>query len=815
MANGLVIYFFIFWGYLMNKVGVLAFLMGGALCAQNAVSSPIDEQREDIIRYSRLGDAQLVEGTKQLADLYRNTHDHKVRDDLITLLVRQNQFKEALAVCRHCRLDELSENELEVLAKAARNERQFQQSLSFYNRLTRVSPKNPNGLLGLSLVNTDISHFDDSQKYLSQYKRKFGIDNEYKQADLYLLESSESLTSKLHRLSNNLVKNPNDIESAKKLYRVAAQLNISPLQEKLISDYPDLFNETDKLWFLHDDAVRTVKNIPNRRQLKEAYSNLEEAYSKAPEGSPVKQQSLQDMVVVASKLNNTDYVEKNYILLQESEQVIPNYVKESYADSLLASGSPFLALDLYREIEQSYFAQKQKVPFSLQLKIVNALTDAAKYSEAQNYLESGMAEMPLYVMDFTRSRKIENPDYGNYFSSKVNLQAAKGNLSDAMQLVDERLSLTPGDGWVMLTKAELESARDHSDDALNWIEKAQEFLPGEPIWVEVAKANVALSVNDWKTASGIVNNWSTEQKENVTSFLEQYEQAKSARLVASGGISHRTSPAGENESNQEYYLYSPKTDDGHNAFVHYLITKSPDDGLKLEQQRIGAGIEANFYPVIITAEAGKGIKLNDKAYFAANIQYRLNQHWNFSIRGGLNSANTPVKALYQDVYTKELDFSASYKYSNRFEVGSNVSLMKFDDGNLRKDLSIWSNFNLFKYNRWNLDGSLFASYERNKDISGAYYYNPSKSRSAEGNLDLSYFQPFDHRITLTHHIKGGAGYYWQDNFESSETWSIAYGQEWHLGRRLSISYDIGRKRSIYDGAPEFNNFINLNLSASF
>ncbi|ABR74225.1 poly-beta-1,6 N-acetyl-D-glucosamine export porin PgaA [Actinobacillus succinogenes] len=799
----------------MNRISVFAFLIGGILCAQNAVSSSIDEQRENIIRYSRLGDVQLVEGTKQLADLYRSTHDYKVRDDLITLLVRQNQFKEALSVCSHCRLDELSENELEVLAKAARNERQFDQSLSFYHQLTRVASENPNGLLGLALVSTDISHFENSQKYLSQYKRKFGIDKEYEQANTYLLDSSEPLTSQLHRLSNNLAKNPDDVESAKKLYRVAAQLNISPLQEKLISDYPALFNETDKLWLLHENAVRAVKNTPSRQALRASYSTLEKTYNEAPEHHPIKRQSLYDMTVIASKLNNTHYIEKNYIRLQKSEQPIPNYVKESYADYLLASGSPFSALELYSEIEQSYLVQKQKAPFSLQLKIVNALSDAAMFSEAQRYLESEIAEPSLYVMDFTHSRKIENPDYDSYFASKVNLQAWKGNLSGAMQLLDERLSVTPGDGWIMLTKAELESARERSDDALNWIEKAQEFLSGEPTWVDVTKANVALSVNNLRAASHIVNNWSQEQKENLTSFLERYEQAKSARLVASGGISHRTSPAGENESNQEYYLYSPKTDEGHNVFVHYLTTKSPDDGLKFEQQRLGAGIEANFYPVIITTEAGKGIRLNDKAYFSTNIQYRLNQHWNFNVRGSLNSINTPVKALYQDTYAKDFGFSVGYKYSNRFELGSHVSVMKFDDGNLRKDLSIWSNFNLFKHNRWNLDGSLFASYERNKDIPEAYYYNPSKSRSAEGNLDLSYFQPFNHRITLTHHLKGGAGYYWQDNFESSEIWSIAYGHEWRLGKGLSISYDIGRKRSIYDGDPEFNNFINLGLSVSF
>ncbi|AAU37721.1 poly-beta-1,6 N-acetyl-D-glucosamine export porin PgaA [[Mannheimia] succiniciproducens] len=801
----------------MNKVSLLTLLIGGALAVQYANGSPIDERRENIIKYSRLGDGQLVEGTKQLIDLYNKTKDKKVRDDLITLLVRQNRDAEALSISETYKLTDFSSNELEYLARAARNERQFSKSLAFYNQLNNLDTKNPNGLLGLALVSTDMAKFEQSKLYLSRYKHRFGTDEQYNQANAYFLDSSEPLITRFHRWNSELDTNPNDIELVKKLYRLAAQLNISPVQEQLIAKYPEVFTDNDKSWLLHDQAVRISKNSPNKQQLNTAYSMLDKVYIKVPEDNSLKQQSLQDMVVVGSKLKNDDSnrAKNSYELLTESNQPIPNYVKEAYADYLVASGSPFAALSLYKEVEQSHLAEGGEVPFTLGIKIVQALNDAAKYPEARDYLENNIGEPSLMVLDFTRSRKIENPDYGNYFSTKVSSLVAQGDLSSAMQLIDERLSVTPGDGWIMLTKAELEAARARTDDAADWVHKAQAFLPEDTAWAEVAQANLALSVNDWRTASRLVNTWTTEEKDNANWFMEQYDQAKSARLVASGGISHRTSPAGENESNQEYYLYSPKTDDGHDVYIHYLTTKSPDDGLPFEQQRVGAGVEANFYPFMVNAEAGKGIKLNDKAYFAATIQYQLNQHWQFSLNGGLNSANTPIKAIYQDTYAKDLGFSVNYKYSDRFEAGAGITAMKFDDENLRKNLSFWSNFNLFKHNRWNLNGSLYGSYERNKAIPGAYYYNPLKSRSLEDNFDLSYYQPFDHSITLTHHFKAGGGYYWQDSFASSKTWSVAYGQEWRLGKKLNISYDVGRKRSIYDGSPEFNNFINLTLSVSF
>ena len=68
-----------------------------ALCVNQAVSATMtqtDIKREEIIIFSRQGEAQLNQAIPQLQKLYQQTHDSKVRDDLITLLVRQSRFQE-------------------------------------------------------------------------------------------------------------------------------------------------------------------------------------------------------------------------------------------------------------------------------------------------------------------------------------------------------------------------------------------------------------------------------------------------------------------------------------------------------------------------------------------------------------------------------------------------------------------------------------------------------------------------------------------------------------------------------------------------
>lgn len=800
------------------KFSTLTVLLGMIYYPQGATASTTDQLREGIIHYSRLNDENLRIGTQKLEALYKDTLDHKVRDDLITLLVRQGRYKDAIALCQECQLTQYSANELEHLAKAARNERQFELASTFYTQLSKAAPDNPNGILGLALVSIERPDYNAANHYLAKYKKQFGEDAQYTEAYIYLLDSSQPLTARLTRWQNELKQHPDNTELAKKIYRLATQLNISPLQEKLVAAYPDLFNENDKLWFLHDEAIRLYRVATTREQQKTAYRMLSDANSRIPSDDigELKLQIMRDMVVVASKLQNSTEIEATYAQLQQSGQPIPAFVKEAYADYLLRSGSPFSALNIYREIETSHLQEKQKVPFALGMKIVSALSDTAEFEEAQHYLENNVSEPPVYVSDFTHSRKVRNPLFDEYFLGKVNLLAWRGDIDKAIQLIDERLEKTPGDAWMMLRKSELENARMRGDDALKWADNAIAVLGTNYRWAEVTRANIALSLNDWKTASSIINGLTPEERHAAKYVVDQYEQAKSARFVASVDVDHRTHPANKpNEVAQEYYLYSPKSDGGHDIYAHYSASKSPDLEHKFEQHRVGVGANINFYPVATKAEIGKGIKLNDKYYLSLDTSYRLNQHWRFNLYGNLNGSNTPVKAIYQDVYAKDIGFVTHYTHSNLFQMTAHINAMKFDDGNLRKNLSVFSTFNLFKHDRWNLDGGLFWSYQRNKETPSAYYYNPLRAQSAEGNFDLSYFKPFDHRINLVHHLKGGVGRYWQDHYASHKTWFVTYGNEWRLGKKLGLSYELGRKKSVYDGVPEFNNFIKTDLSVYF
>ena len=777
-----------------------------------AQNSSIDTERENIIIFSRQGEAQLNQAIPKLEALFKRTNDIKVRDDLITLYLRTNQSAKALSLCESCAPAQFSQNELENLGKAARNEKQYDRAVAFYSQLQKQFPDNPNGWLGGALASTETKNYTAAKNALNVYKKRFGQDNAYLDAESYLLDFTEPDMAKLGRWQRQLEQNPKNLTLMKELYRLASKYNVQPLREKLQSSYPEQFNSKDIMWLEHDKVIISAKNASTITQQEKSFDELTALLAKINPQHPLYQQTLQDRFVVGVRLNKFNEIDDDFQLLQ-SQPNTPDYLEEAFGDYWMAKGSPHKALTSYQNIEQRASKNKRAVGDALLQKLSLAASDAGEFKLAQKYLEQITSN--VYINDYTRTSKITNPSYDSRYFGLARLALWRGNSQLAQQLIDDRVfNKTPGDPWVMLQKSELEKNRRNYNDAKFWAEKASYFLnDNDQQEVRTSLAETALSQNDLPTVSKTIDAMNEEQRQSAQSLIKHYEQARSGKVVGSVGLQHRTSPISySNESSQDYAIYTPKTANGHALYAHYLETRSPYDKESLISRRIGVGTELNFYPLQLKMEGGKGIKLNDKAYFSTEANYTLNQHWSFNLNANINGSGTPVKAINKGVYTKDIGFSTTYSYSDIFQAGLGGSVMKFDDGNLRKEANFWLNLNTFKHDRWTLTNNFRVDYSKNKTIDSAEYYNPSKATSLELGADLSYYQPLNYGLILNHHLKASVGAYKQAELSREKMWSISYGHNWLIGKRYAISYEVGRKKNIYDGSAEFNNFGNLTFS---
>ena len=624
-----------------------------------AQNSSIDTERENIIIFSRQGEAQLNQAIPKLEALFKRTNDIKVRDDLITLYLRTNQSAKALSLCESCAPAQFSQNELENLGKAARNEKQYDRAVAFYSQLQKQFPDNPNGWLGGALASTETKNYTAAKNALNVYKKRFGQDNAYLDAESYLLDFTEPDMAKLGRWQRQLEQNPKNLTLMKELYRLASKYNVQPLREKLQSSYPEQFNSKDIMWLEHDKVIISAKNASTITQQEKSFDELTALLAKINPQHPLYQQTLQDRFVVGVRLNKFNEIDDDFQLLQ-SQPNTPDYLEEAFGDYWMAKGSPHKALTSYQNIEQRASKNKRAVGDALLQKLSLAASDAGEFKLAQKYLEQITSN--VYINDYTRTSKITNPSYDSRYFGLARLALWRGNSQLAQQLIDDRVfNKTPGDPWVMLQKSELEKNRRNYNDAKFWAEKASYFLnDNDQQEVRTSLAETALSQNDLPTVSKTIDAMNEEQRQSAQSLIKHYEQARSGKVVGSVGLQHRTSPISySNESSQDYAIYTPKTANGHDLYVHYLETRSPYDKESLISRRIGVGTELNFYPLQLKMEGGKGIKLNDKAYFSTEANYTLNQHWSFNLNANINGSGTPVKAINKGVYTRDIGFSTT------------------------------------------------------------------------------------------------------------------------------------------------------------
>lgn len=108
----------------------------------------VEQERECWALYAREGGGRLEEAAAQMGRLYRKSRSPKVCADWIALLVRQGRRADALSACPTCRPSDYLPDELENLAKAARDEKQFDKAYNTVPAIAKGRPIPKNRLVG-------------------------------------------------------------------------------------------------------------------------------------------------------------------------------------------------------------------------------------------------------------------------------------------------------------------------------------------------------------------------------------------------------------------------------------------------------------------------------------------------------------------------------------------------------------------------------------------------------------------------------------------------------------------------------------------
>ncbi|WP_416192085.1 poly-beta-1,6 N-acetyl-D-glucosamine export porin PgaA [Neisseria sp. CCUG12390] len=797
----------------MNIIRPLSLLVVSTGMTLPAVTSAqtIDAERERWVIHSRSSEAQRIEAVEALRKLYARSGDKAVRADLVALLMRGGQFQQALAVCTACTPSEMAADELENLAKAARNLKQFDRSAALYRELKTRFPEQKIGFLGSALVAVDQKKTEEAAAGIAEYRRRFGNDADAQAADNYLGSLSRSHTEQLSVLGKDL-DDKADKDRVLEIYRLAAQMQAYPVQERLLAQFPQYFIKADHDWVRKNEAasrLRGALQTHDQHQLKKAYKELTAIINATEFGSELHTSALRDRLAASTAIGKPEEAVSDYKRLAKLGPQ-PPYVEESYAKALLGVASPNKAVRLYQAASDRDMAQHGRVGDEINEALINTYSDLGHFDKARAQIPNWNTNRTK--LDFTRTVEIDNPYYDKQYFWNARLDAWSGNMKKAIKEMDAWIADHPADPWAQVLRGELAYWNGDAGEALMWFERSKEFLsPESQAWVDSKIASMQMADGNWREVGKTVQNVS---RDNLTyeGFFKEYDLARAPALSVRANAMKATSPAEKTEWGQNATLYSQRSSKGHRAYITEQTTYVPNYGDPLRAGRVGIGAELSMHPATVNVEAGHGLELDKKPYAKAGVNYQVNSRLSLKADAAYNSANTPTKALKQDVHTNEYTIGADYNHSDKTRMGVGAGVMDFEDGNVRKTAYVWLSSNLYQYNRWKLSSSLWADYSSNKDIPEAYYYNPKNSKSLSGTLSLAYNQPFDNNVRLQQTLTAGLGRYWQADVDAENTWLLKYGHDWQLGKKLSVNYEFGRRQAMYDGEPEFQNFGNIGLN---
>ncbi|MDM5132240.1 poly-beta-1,6 N-acetyl-D-glucosamine export porin PgaA [Aeromonas piscicola] len=779
-----------------------------------AFAGGVDQERENWVIKARAG--ELDAAAQGLDALYRQTGDGKVLDDLIAVQLWRGDRKGALAVCEPCEFSPISNSTLEAVARAARDEKRYAEAISYYRILQGRDPANPNGWLGLFLTASDQGNRELARRAAGEYDARFGRDQAILDARIYAARQGEDPMGELLARQQWLALEPDNHEQVLALYRVAVSLGAGPAAADLMSRYPKLFKPVDRLWLDYYQAVnllrisaQTEDPVLARRSLTHTLALQDRILARAPHDHVLYISARRDLVVTLVALGDVARAEQESAALQ-GEGPLPDYVLEARADALAGLGRVDEASLIYRQLATPARAKDKR----LLEKRFYAYSDGERYGAAQGLL-AGWREPPTR-WDFTGNMRMENDDYEKVLQLKTLLQAWRGEAGAAEKQLEGWLKTAPANPWLWLQLGDIRRWRGHPDGAGQAYQQAVRWLPaGRTVLAEPGRLNALLDKGDWQGTPQAVRTLGnlTRDRQELQQRLT-LEQAPQFVTELTHGRSEGGSVQASRDWQYDSRFYSARSDGGDRLFVRRQGSFGEFDQQPERAAYTGLGAEISIYPLQLTLEGGSGSELNHKGYLWSRLDWRLGDHWTQGFAINLNSADTPLRALARGNYADQYQLDLGWRQDETREGALRLERMDLSDGNRRLTASGWLRQDLWRRDRWWFDTTLRGATSRNEAVE-VDYFNPLQDRNLELELAGRYRLPLDGRRSLLQSLIMSGNHYWQQGYGSDQGWQLSYRHDWILSPALSLGYGLGRRQAIYDGNPEFGNFIFANLQWSF
>ncbi|MBM3524591.1 MAG: poly-beta-1,6 N-acetyl-D-glucosamine export porin PgaA, partial [Alphaproteobacteria bacterium] len=521
--------------------------------------------------------------------------------------------------------------------------------------------------------------------------------------------------------------------------------------------------------------------------------------TQGPEAAPdIRRARLDRMIALRDRVRMAEVIAEYEAFGSEA---LPAHIRRTAASAYLHQRRPVAARDLYRSV-----LREEPDDFEAARGLIYALVETEHFREAQEIADAlDEREGPwLWLKGAVDPEPNARKLVTETLAASLRLYADR--LGEAQERFERMTSIAPNNSRLRAGLAGTQLARGWPRRAG---EEAELGLAQDPEArdLAVARATASLRRRDWRSAD-------TQQAElgerfpedtNVQKLQRDWQISQMAELRIVAGVStsraNGTSATSSRGVSVESTLFAPPIDYAWRPFATGRLARAHVTEGTIILRQIGAGLEWRRRDYEASVQGGIAEFGRTRGTMRGALGWSPSDTWSFAAYGELFAADTPLRALRNNITANAAGGSATWRRDESAMIRSTVQAMDFSDGNLRFDGSVRGVHRLYTSPHFWIDGGLGIGATTNSDPGGPYFA-PRSAAYATPEVSVQHLLMRHYERSWTHKLTVAPGAFWQQDHGTSFTPEIRYEHRIKPMDTLEIGL-IGRfHRPVYDGNPE-------------
>ena len=488
-------------------------------------------------------------------------------------------------------------------------------------------------------------------------------------------------------------------------------------------------------------------------------------------------------------------------LLVDAEIEVPDYALQAVADALLYLQRPEESALLYRDLHQ-------RSPRNIEVAIgfYYSLHEANRYDDATEFINRLAAGQNPWNLRKGYRTPARDPDKLSADLLAGQDRLYRNELELAERQLGELYDKAPHNTNLRKAFGDLQSARLRPRRA-QWLYEQGLAVEPKHAGLQAALADSFMVRRQWRLAEESIARLVNLYPDEGSSLRLQDEWQRHSLRILEGQVSLGFGDSPSTNGQEMDFLLRGWTrpldyDWRLGAFIEHWRAKLPEGDA--ERTYVGGSFQRQAPDWSWFGQLGLADASGQPWYAELTGRYEPKDHWAAYFGLARNGKAVSLRALESGTGGTELLLGGEWWRHESLSAALEVSLLNYDDGNLRSGLngSLRKRFHsgptLILDNIIRIAGSINSQ-------PGGFYFAPDAALGLEDEIQLRWITRRWYADTFTQRASISTGGYWQQSHGLSIPFGLTYAHEWELyQRRIFIEYGPSFSLHHYDGEAETN-----------